>query len=344
MNKLTKIGASALCGSLACVAANAGTMAVSGSAVATYTTQDKAVTGNPIGMNSGMTFTGSGELDNGTTFAVSITHANQNAYSSGNIVLTVPGLGKIGIDQGAGGQGIDAIDDMMPTAWEETNGTGLTTSLRTVSGVGGSSNIQWTADEAMTPDGLSLAVAYTPRAGKGQTNDKAQGGAGNNYQGSGYDAVVQYSGYEGMNLFAGYSKISQETVAATRSGDASSWAAGFTYAFSGITVGFEKSKEKLENAATSAVSYYENNLYGVSYLVNDNLSLSYGKAASEAVKNGAANVENTADSVQISYTMGGATVVVAQTSVDNGSYTSGTSKDLDGRTIRLKKDKYDGEN
>jgi outer membrane protein OmpU len=67
MNKLHKIGATALCGSLACVAANAGEMSVSGSAVATYTSVDKSVTGNPIGINSGITFTGSGELDNGST-------------------------------------------------------------------------------------------------------------------------------------------------------------------------------------------------------------------------------------------------------------------------------------
>jgi outer membrane protein OmpU len=336
MNKLTKIGASALCGSLACVAANAGTMSVSGGAVATYTTQDKAVTGNPIGISSGITFTGSGELDNGTTFTVSLTNTDKSAYSSGNIVLTVPGLGKIGIDQGAGGQGLDVIDDMMPTAWEETNGTGLSTKLKTVSGVGGSSNIQWTADEGMMPDGMSLAVAYSPRVGQSGTNDKGQGGAGNNYQGSGYDAVVQYSGAaDGLNLFAGYSKIDQADAAAVRSGDASAYAAGFTYAFSGITIGYEQSKDKLENAATSAVSYYDNQLYGVSYLINDNLSVSYGKADSEQVLNGIANVENSADSVQLSYTMGGATVVIAQTSVDNGSYTSGTTTDLDGRTIRL---------
>ncbi len=64
MNKLTKIGATALCGSLAAVSANAGEMAVTGGATMTHTTIEGAVTGNPLGMATGLTFEGSGELDN----------------------------------------------------------------------------------------------------------------------------------------------------------------------------------------------------------------------------------------------------------------------------------------
>jgi len=57
MNKLTKIGVSALCGSLAAVsAAQAGSMAVKGGATATYTVNEGTVTGNPLGMASALTF------------------------------------------------------------------------------------------------------------------------------------------------------------------------------------------------------------------------------------------------------------------------------------------------
>ena len=68
MNKLTKVGLSALCGSLATVAsAQAGSLGVKGGATATWSSNQGDTTGNPIGMNSAVTFTGSGELDNGTT-------------------------------------------------------------------------------------------------------------------------------------------------------------------------------------------------------------------------------------------------------------------------------------
>ena len=67
MNKLTKVGVSALCGSLAAVAsAQAGEMTVTGGASMTYMSLTDEVTGNPLGMATGMTFTGTGELDNGS--------------------------------------------------------------------------------------------------------------------------------------------------------------------------------------------------------------------------------------------------------------------------------------
>ena len=78
MNKLTKVGLSALCGSLASIsAANAGSMEVLGGATATWSSNSGSVTGNPIGMNSGLTFKGTGELDNGTAITLTITGADQ---------------------------------------------------------------------------------------------------------------------------------------------------------------------------------------------------------------------------------------------------------------------------
>ena len=88
MNKLNKIGLSALCGSLASiVAANAGSLDVTGSAEISWTDLSGQVSGNPIGMNTGMTFTGNGELDGGQTFSVAIAHTDKLAYSSANISL-----------------------------------------------------------------------------------------------------------------------------------------------------------------------------------------------------------------------------------------------------------------
>jgi len=83
MNKLTKIGLSALCGSLASItAANAGSLEVLGTAEATWTNKQGLVSGNPIGMNTGMTFKGSGELDGGQTFSVSTTLTDKAVYST----------------------------------------------------------------------------------------------------------------------------------------------------------------------------------------------------------------------------------------------------------------------
>jgi len=82
MNKLTKVGLSALCGSLATVASTqAGELAVTGGATATWLSNEGSVTGNPIGLSSGILFTGTGELDNGTTFTLTLSQTDQSAYS-----------------------------------------------------------------------------------------------------------------------------------------------------------------------------------------------------------------------------------------------------------------------
>ena len=138
MNKLTKVGCSALCGSLAAIsAANAGDLTVTGGADMTWVSLSQAVTGNPIGIGSNITFKGSGELDNGWVVDLTIAHTNQGAFSTAAINLGLGGLGSLNINQGDSANGIQAYDDKMPTAWEEAHGAGLATGVRPmVSGVG----------------------------------------------------------------------------------------------------------------------------------------------------------------------------------------------------------------
>jgi len=335
MNKLAKIGASALCGSLAVMAsAQAGEMSVTGGATATWSKGNYTTNGNPIGMNSGMTFTGNGELDNGATFTLTVTHADKAAYSSANIVMTVPGLGTIGIDQGAGGSGLDRIDDMMPTAWEETNGTSVGTGLQTVSGVGGSSNIEWGLDSGMLPDGMSLHIAHAPRTGGTAANDKATGGTDG--AGAGWDLVVQHAGLaDGLNIFGGYSTISQakDTGATGSERDRDQLAVGATYAVSGFTVGYQWSKDNVQ--ASAGTNYYENDAYGVSFNVNDELSISIGVHNSERNHVNGTTTSNDATSLQAAYSVGGASLKLARTDVDNASYSTAVANDKDGYTVAL---------
>jgi len=336
MNKLTKIGASALCGTLASVAAaHAGEMSVAGGATITWSQNESESTGNPIGMNSGLTFTGTGELDNGTTFTLTLTNADQAAYSAGSVALVTPGMGTFTIDQGAGGSGIDRYDDMMPTAWEETTGTGTGTGLQTVAGVAGGANIDWSMPADMLPDGLAVALAYTPKAGAGLgANDKASSGSKSEALGSGYDIAIEHTGLaDGLKVFAGTSVIEGSGTAAE---DTNENVLGATYAVGMVTVGYQWSKDE-KNGTQTTTNFYENEAFGISFAVNDDLSISYGEHESKrSVKTSATNdVELTAESLQISYSMGGMSIKLAETSVDNANYTSGTTKDIDGTTIAL---------
>jgi len=325
MNKLTKIGVTALCGSLAAVSAvNAGEMVVKGGATVTHSSNEGDVTGNPLGMNSGITMVGSGELDNGTTFTLTLTQADQVAYSAGSIAMTTPSMGSITFDHGSGG-GIDRYDDMMPTAWEETNGTSLGTGLQTVAGVGANSNIEWGLPADMLPDGLSANVAYSFANSGGAINDKGVGGD-SGVAGSGYDITIGHSALmDGLNVFAGYSTTEQ--FAANTTGDRTQKVLGATYAVGAVTVGYQWSEDALQSNVAAAVSSYENNAYGLSFAVNDDLSLSYGVHKSEQNKTNGTSVELEGTSLQLAYSMGGATIKVAESSVDNGFYNSATDKD-----------------
>jgi outer membrane protein OmpU len=339
MNKLAKIGASALCGSLAAIAsAQAGEMVVTGGATATYSKGDQTTNGNPFGMNTGLTFTGNGELDNGTTFTMTVTHADKAAYSAANISMTVPSLGSLKIDMGSGGSGLDRIDDMIPTAWEETNGTNVGTGLQTVSGVGGKANIEWSLEEGMFfGDGMQAHIAFSPRADGGLANDKATGGAGNG-QGAGYDVVLQHSGLaDGLNIFGGYSVIAREQdtslVGGNKKGDRAQMAYGATYAFGGATLGYQYSKDDL--GIVEGTNYYENSAFGISFAVNDNLSVSVGAHNSERNHADGTTTDNEATSAQASYTMGGASIKFARTVVDNADYSTAVANDKDGYSVAL---------
>jgi hypothetical protein len=311
-------------------------LSVTGGATATFSSNEGTTTGNPIGLSSGILFTGTGELDNGTTFTLTLSNTDQSAYSAGSIALVTPGLGTFTIDQGAGGTGIDRYDDMIPTAWEETNGTSLGTGLQTVGGSSGGANVEWNMSADMLPDGLSVAIAHSPKVSGLGANDKASDGNGGEGSGGAWDIAIAHSGlYDGLNFFAGHSSIAQEKSAALIGGDRSQYVVGATYAMGGVTVGYQISRDNMNNESAGGKSFYDNEAYGVSFSVNDDLAISYGKHESQAAVNGGVDVTNDAESLQLSYSMGGASIKIAETSVDDANYTSGTSKDRDGTTIAL---------
>jgi hypothetical protein len=335
MNKLTKYGVSALCGSLAGIAsANAGELAVSGGADMTWSSLENTNVGNPIGMGSNIGFTGTGELDNGTAVTLSIAYTNKAAYSASNVTLDMPSMGSLTITQGVSGTGIDRLDDKGPTAWEETTGTALGTGIQTVTGASAGAGFEWTPNADMLPSGLAAHIAYSPMAAAGSANDKKTT-ADNSGTGYGVDLVLEHSGLaEGLNVYAGVSRVEQ-TDASVFSDDRKEWAIGAEYAISMITLGYEVTKKDLNTIAASTTAYYENNIWGVAVAVSDNLSISYGSHESERNLVGTDNVTAKAKSWQAAYSMGGASFRVAHATVDNASYTSGTGSDKDGTTLSL---------
>ena len=343
MNKFKKIGLSALCGSLASIsAASAGSIDVTGSALATWTGLGGQVTGNPIGMATGLTFTGNGELDGGQTFSVAIAHTNKDAYSSANITLNTNSAGTFKLSSAEGGAGIGGYDDNMPRAWEEVWDTGITTRANFQKGVASTTNLSWKSPKFV---GTTFQIAYTPE-NDGSSNVKKGTSGGSDTFGSGWDMVLDTGTADGsINLFIGGSRTELAKIQADRdlSGDHEEAVVGLQFKFGPVALGGQVSGERLRTRALNTAEYYGNSSWGIAFNVNDSLSVSYSEARHLMTKThkannpgGAQSSNGTAtrndneytpkswmrgDSIQVAYTIGGVGLKYARTSYDNTAFT-----------------------
>jgi len=103
MNKFTKIGLSALAGSLVAFSAQAGSLSASGAATLTFSNgDDKSLTdeGNQWTMGDSITLSGSGEMDNGMSISLSFEIDNDDTgggevYDSHSMTLDTNGYGTL---------------------------------------------------------------------------------------------------------------------------------------------------------------------------------------------------------------------------------------------------------
>ena len=341
MNKLTKLGVSALCGSLAAVsAANAGELTVTGGVDMSWVSLDNDTTGNPIGMGSNLTFKGSGELDNGWTFDLTVAMLNGDTYSNANVTLDMGGLGKLDFNQGNSANGIQAFDDKMPTAWEEPWGAGLGTGVQLVSGIGAQGNMQYTTPTVL---GITLTAAVSPDMGAANPADKANA-VTYDATGAGYDVTLNINPSFGtealssLNLFVGGHGTEHHNQTGELN-DAVQATGGITFDIGPVSLGAQLSGISTGKTATSAdVDWYKNAMYGIAFNVNDNLSVSYGDHKSRqgfVSPSFHQSKELDMDSWQIAYTLGGASFRYADISVNNASYQTTTSFDKDARVLSV---------
>ena len=76
-------------------------------------------------------------------------------------------------------------------------------------------------------------------------------------------------------------------------------------------------------------------MYGITFQINDDLSIGYNHIESEQENLGADNVTAEATSFQIAYTMGGASIRLAEASMEDGKYQTGSSQDKDATTLSV---------
>jgi outer membrane protein OmpU len=295
MNKLTKIGLSALAGSLVAVSAHAGALSVSGGASLTMADSDvdnsQATTaeGNTWTMGDSLTFTGGGEMDNGMSIAVSYEVDNDetdagDVLDSYSMTLSSDEMGSLTFSGHGGSSAMSAIDDKTPNAYEESWDGVAEADEETLIG-GTSANNMFTYK---SPDigGAVVTIGYVP------------GGDAKTSTGSYMDMAVAISPEAVEGLTIGFGMGESEETAGTAVDEQALY---LLYSYGSFTFGYQTNEA---DGPTSA-SDVEFSAYGVSYAVTDDISIAYNESTSDLAS---AAKDQDASGISASYTSGGMTV------------------------------------
>ena len=311
MNKITKIGLSALAGSLVAFSAHAGSLSASGSASVSFSdgdvdevlpTLELAPEGNQWTMSDSIKMTGSGDMDNGMSVSVSFEIDNDetdagDVLDTHGITLDTNGMGTL-MFYGHGGDGaLSAIDDKSPNAYEES-WDGVTN-----------------ADEETVPDGLSANNMFTYKSPDFSGTTVTLG-----YIPSGQSGVTPKDGYMDFSivnsggivdgLTVGLGMGETESTVGTTIDDTILYA---TYSTGGLTVGAVMSEEDGSTSATSV----DFEAYGVTYAITDDFSVGYNISTSDK---GSESEDQEATGISASYTSGGVSIGGMINTVDNVAY------------------------
>ena len=298
MNNIKKIGLTALAGSLVASSVSAATMSVTGSAGMSYTGGDsKATQGQGWTMGDSITFSASGDVnDIGVTLTLELdgddaaggATANQQ-FDNQSIAFDLGDAGSLTFHGHGGSSALGAKDDVMPAAWEEPWDILPSAETNLIGGAGGDNMFVYSYAH---DSGITGTVSYVNAANA--VTDVSSTSYG-----------VEFTGMEGLTL--GYAQQDVEVTTGTKGDESTMYA---KYAIGGITVGIQMS----ENDMASGTDY-ESTGFGVSYQVNDDLTLSYGAHEIEAV--GSGNPDQETSALGVSYTMGSLSIGAAMHDGDN---------------------------
>ena len=307
MTNFKKLGLTALAGSLVATSAMAGEMSVAGSASINveHTNGGAADVGKTFSMGNQLTFSGSGELDNGLNVSLSFvldqgddetdtaTGAATAPFDSHSVTVSSDTFGSLTFAGEGGSSAVSALDTTAAgDLWDNYDAEdGLEPTA-----VGTGDNIMtYTLPSIM--DDLALKVSYSPTA---STADSATG------------ASATFTGVEGLSV--SYGSGDGDTVGGGT--DANVLTA--SYAYGSFTI--SASDYEYDTAGTSSDD--DVSAYKLSYTVSDELSVSY---ASETVETGTLEAEY--EEVSVSYTTGGMTLTASMGEADDRDGTTTATMD-----------------
>ena len=298
MTNLKKIGLTALAGSLAAIGyAQAGSLSLNGTARMEYSTDSSSTASTgAFAQNTSISFSGSGELDNGMTVSYfSLQSATANS-SSQSVALDMGDMGKVTMSN-YNMAGIGMIQDMVPNGGEQP----------------------WDDNTSANHGTPEVGVA-SPHAGNRLGYITTAGGAtvsaAMNFENQSptTSLAVSMPLMEGLEVGAG---IATDQSSATTEQDIETMYVKYT--MGGISVGYQLTDVDV----TAATSDIERTAYGISFAVNDNLSVGYGISDTEF---DAQTLDEENAGIGIAYTSGGMKLGIINNQKDNAGGATGADE------------------
>ena len=312
---IKKIGLTALAGSMVALSAVAGELTVTGSMNMTHSSysgnQDATDIVSGVGIENAVFATGSTELDNG--FVVSLTQGI-NASDSTYLSVNMGDLGTLEYVQDDSSAGLEKLDDMTPSAYEEVSdgldGT-ATTGTYKIAKYTQESGFGYTN----TVGGATVYVGYTDGQSGAATLD---GGVdtGTSTNSSSSIGVVFPVADTGLTVYGGMGSMGQADGK-----EIDSEIIGVKYAFGPVSVGYQVNTNDDSDAS---VKDLETEMASISFNINENIAISYGEQETD---NGSAT-DMEAKGFSLSYTMGALSLRVADNEVDNLGHAAGNTSEV----------------
>ena len=308
---IKKIGLTALAGSLVATSAFAGSLTLSGGAKLSYTTKGGSIATKDVSsgfaMDQDIAATGSGELDNGMT--ISVTHGltgTGGVSDTSSLTLDMGDMGSISYNDTDGHYGLAALEDKMPKAYEEANdGLGTTATAANMAKMASGQGFGYSVNVG----GASVGIGWSD--GLGAVTDRSDGGQDTTVAStnSSSSIAVMYTVEDlGLTVMAG-----SGTEGQADGKELDHTTIGAIYSYGPVSVGYQINDEE-DSDSTATDTDYETEIYSIAFNVNENLSLSYGE---HNTSQSTATVDQEAKSLQASYSMGGMTINLKDSEMDN---------------------------
>jgi outer membrane protein OmpU len=328
MNNLKKIGLTALAASLVSTSVFAGEISVAGSAKINFenysmdkTAESKAAGTKAFSMGNQLTFSGSGELDNGMNVSMSfVLDQGDNEtdvsgagapFDSHSVTVSSDAMGTLVFHGEGGDSAQNALGDTAAgNIWDNfdtKNGTKLKESNATT-------NMMHYTLPTMV-DGLAVSASYVPGSGLDES-DTAYG--------------LSYTGVEGLTV--SYAVGSNDGQAAAVEGSATqpeqnadASTIKLAYVYGSVTVAY--SDHEYDSALADGTEDQDATSWKVSYTVSDAISITYGE--DEIDSGTAADQDAKYSKATVSYTAGGMTLSANMQEMENGDFSTAASADAD---------------